>query len=264
MAKKQKWLVIAAVAFGGVLVLASAGWFIMRPVLNFGIDPATAPKFVKANVVDLQNYGGVSKFRSGAGHDFSGGGETCRSMKHYFMPKDSSKQLNDPSQVPAAIDPASNLPIFSPVDGEITAIQNEQFPLGKQIYIRPTGNESYTVRLFHVYPLGSLKTGGTVTAGERIGSVLPYQQTDVAVQVMTLAGPQFISYFNVMDPAVLALYKDRGADGAEDFIIPRDVRDADPLTCNGEEFTEKDTSNADHWFFFNDFAPEIYQEPTDS
>lgn len=262
MARKQITILIIGLVGGGLLLAASIGWFMLRPVFNFGVDPKTAPKFVKANAVDLSKYGGVSKFRSAVGHDFSGGGETCRSMKHYFMPTDTTPL--DVTKAPATIDPASNLPIFSPVDGEITGIATETTPLGKQMYIRPAGNESYTIRLFHVYPLDTLKTGSRVTAGERIGSALPNQQIDIAVQVMTLSGPQFISYFDVMSDPVLALYKDRGADSADDFIIPRDVRDANPLTCQGESFTEKDTLNADHWYFFSDFTPPIYQESTDA
>ena len=262
MTRKQTMILIASLVGGGLLLVASIGWLVLRPAFSFGIDPKTAPKFVTANVVTLGDYGGVSKFRSGVGHDFSGGGETCRSMKHYFMPTDTTPL--DVAKAPTTLDPANSLPIFSPVDGEITSITTETTPLGKQIYLRPAGNESYTLRLFHVYPLDTLKVGNTVTAGERIGSALRNQQIDIAAQVMTLSGPQFISYFDVMSDPVLALYKDRGADSADDFIIPRDVRDANPLTCNGESFTEKDTLNADHWYFFSDFTPPVYQESTDS
>jgi hypothetical protein len=252
-------LILAITA--AIIVAAVVGaWFIWRPQLSFGIDPQNAPAFVTANPVDISQYGGVSKFRSAVGHDFSGGGESCRSMKHYYLPKVNEGRTDDPASIPKTIDPATNLPAFSPVTGEVTAIVAEQHPLGKQIYLRPTGQESYTVRLFHVYPLDTVTVGAKVTAGERIGSLLPWQQTDISVSVMTLTGSQFISVFDVMDDTTLATYKDRGAEGTTDFIISRETRDANPLTCDGEAFADKDTFTGDHWFFFNDYTP-AYDAP---
>ena len=257
---KNKLPLVLAIGAALVVALLVLAWFWLRPTLSFGIDPATAPNFVTANVVDLKSYGGVSKFRSGAGHDFSGGGESCRSMKHYFLPILTEGRVDDPSKIPQTIDPASNLPIVAPFDGEVTAIQSEQYPLGKQIYLRPTGYVSYMVRLFHVYPLDTLTVGSKITAGERIGSVLPWQQTDIAVQVMTLSGPQFISYFDVLADSAAAAYNDRSADVPEDFIISRQTRDQNPLSCNGEEFTNKDTMTGDHWYFFSDYTPPSQQQ----
>lgn len=176
-------------------------------------------------------------------------------MKHYFLPTLVEGRTDDTSKKPTTIDPASNLPITAPFDGEVTAIESEQNSLGKQIYLRPAGYESYTVRLFHVYPLDTLTAGSKITAGERIGSVLPWQQTDIAVQVMTLGGPQFISYFDVLADSAAAAYNDRSADVPEDFIISRQARDQNPLSCTGEEFTNKETMTGDHWYFFSDYQP---------
>ena len=45
------------------------------------------PKFVRVSYMEFDSIGRVSTFRSGAGHDFSDDYEYCRSMKHYFEPK---------------------------------------------------------------------------------------------------------------------------------------------------------------------------------
>jgi hypothetical protein len=44
------------------------------------------PKFVADDYVYVASVGRISKFRSGAGHDFSDDFESCRSMKHYYEP----------------------------------------------------------------------------------------------------------------------------------------------------------------------------------
>ena len=47
------------------------------------------PKFVKVNYIELDKIARISKFRSGAGHDYSDDFESCCSMKHYYAPYDS-------------------------------------------------------------------------------------------------------------------------------------------------------------------------------
>ena len=246
---KNKLPIYLGIGAGLVVFLIGIAWFFIRPAITFNFDATTAPNFVTADFVDLNNYGAVSKFRSGVGQDFSSGGETCRSMKHIFMPRDVSGQITDSSKFPASVDPDTSVSIYSPVSGTITAIDAEQGQLGRQFYIKPDGQESYTVRLFNVFPLPTVQVGAKVSAGDRIGSVLPWQQTSVAVQVVTLGGQQLISYFDVANDTVMANYMDLGAGGTDDLIISREYRDAHPLECNGREFKEKDNLTGDHWLF---------------
>ena len=57
------------------------------PWIDYDVDLNGIPQFVSTNVMDLVNISQISKFRSGAGHDYSDDFESCRSMKHYFIPK---------------------------------------------------------------------------------------------------------------------------------------------------------------------------------
>src|SRR5690349_9084225 len=77
-----------------------------NPVLDetFDLDPSLAPKFVRFNYIDPDSIEQISLFRSGIGHDYSDDFESCRSMKHYFMPK---------------VQTWANVKIFSPVDGTV-------------------------------------------------------------------------------------------------------------------------------------------------
>lgn len=63
---------------------------------------------------------------------------------------------------------------------------------------------------------------------------------DIAVSVRTPGGPRFISYFEIMTDEVFQAYRDRGATTRNQFIITKEERDADPLTCDGEWFTAQD------------------------
>lgn len=252
---KNKLPIYLGIGAGLVVFLIGVAWFFVRPAITFNYDATSAPNFVTADFVDLNNYGAVSKFRSGAERDFSSGGETCRNMKHVFMPRDISGQITDAAKFPATIDPDTNISVYSPVNGTITAIESESGTLGKQIYLKPDGQDSFTVRLFNVFPISAVTTGSKIIAGDRIGSVLPWQQTSVAVQVSTLGGQQLISYFDVAADSVMANYMDLGAGGTDDLIISRTYRDAHPLECDGSIFKEKDNLTGDHWLFLGDFTP---------
>lgn len=252
---KNKLPLYLGIGAGLVVFLIGVAWFFIRPAITFNFDATTAPNFVTADVVDLNNYTAVSKFRSGVGQDFSSGGETCRSMKHIFMPRDTAGQVTDKAKFPATIDPDTNVSVYSPVTGTISAIETEDGTLGKQIYIKPDGQDAFTIRLFNVFPLDSVGIHSKIAAGDRIGSVLPWQETSVAVQVATLGGQQLISYFDVANDTVMANYMDLGANGTEDLVISREYRDAHPLECEGDRFKEKDNLTGDHWLFLGDFTP---------
>lgn len=238
------------ITIGVIIVLILIGGGIFWSRLSSPIDETQAPKIVKAHALAVADLEGISKFRSGAGHDFSGLDETCRSMKHYFMPagftaynQQHYEQQSQGEYLPPAPTAETAVNVYSPIAGTITKIQSEQYPIGKQIHIRSTEEPDITFRLFHVYPSTSLAKGSQVTAGQLIGEISRYQQTDIAVQLMTRRGPQFLSYFQMMPDSLLADFAEQGIKNRGQLIITREQRDASPLTCQGEQFTQQNSQN---------------------
>lgn len=229
--KKLKWLLIS---IGIIIVVALAFLIITRPDLK-ATDENNLPQFIQADFIDLDKIFTISKFRSGAGHDFSSGGETCRSMKHYFNPQNNVR-TGDVNKLMQEPDPATAIKIYSPVDGEIVGIKTENMPIGRQIYIKPDSAPKFTVRLFHVYPLPNIQKKSRVKAGEFIGRINSYQSTDIAIQSSSFGPPRFYSYFSVMPDSVFTKYQQRGAQSKDEFIISKQERDANPLECNREQF----------------------------
>src|SRR5438128_12093342 len=114
-----------------ILVLGTGGYVVAHS--GFGVDRSNLPKFIQADFIDLSRVYSISKFRSGSGHDFSGGGETCRSMKHYFTPQNNvtdPKAQKDANGIPPKPDGKTDIPIYSPVDGTITQLAEEHTPIG--------------------------------------------------------------------------------------------------------------------------------------
>ena len=98
---------------------------------------------IEADFIDLDKIYSISKFRSGSGHDFSGNGETCRSMKHYFNTQDTRGKMlayDRGNGIPPKPDGINDINIYSPVSGKIVAVESEQMPIGEQIYIRVQKN----------------------------------------------------------------------------------------------------------------------------
>lgn len=209
--------------------------------ISFDIN--NPPKFIQADFIDLDRITSISKFRSASGHDFSSGtGETCRSMKHYYMPPHSEEgeRLRQQNKgLPPPPDGNNDIKIYSPVDGKITRIETEQTPIGEQIYIEPDSLSGATVRLFHIYKLEGVRVGKTVKAGEHIGNIGKYQGTDIAVESrLGFFKMAFLSYFDVMPDSLFAKYQAKGVKDKSELIISKEFRDANPLKCNGEQFAE--------------------------
>ncbi len=246
MTLKKKILIIVG-ALAGILVIAFG--ILIVPHMGIGVNLNNPPKFIQSDFIDINKIFAISKYRSGAGHDFSGNGETCRSMKHYYTqqydPTIDARSTKDPAtgrSIPPQPNGTDDIDILSPVDGYIADIHSEQLPIGKQIYIIPDGYPAYQIRIFHVYPVDGLKKGflngigaSHVKAGEKIGVIAKGQSTDIAVQVGFLK-QNFVSYFDVMTDDIFASYIARGATSRNDFIISKAERDASPFQCNGEEF----------------------------
>lgn len=256
----KKVLRIISVTFVAVLIVfIGAFYFLMGPIVFHAPEENNLPKFIRADFIDLSQIYSISKFRSGAGHDFSSVGETCRSMKHYFTPQKTIESMNyehEHNNLPKPPTKDEFIPIYSPADGEISAVGEEQTPIGKQIEIHPSNAPEFKIRLFHIYLDEGFGWGSKVKAGEKIGEIGKYQGTDIAVQIRTPKGEVFYSYFEVMPDNIFDNYKKRGIVSKEDVIISREQRDANPLKCNGEQFVRERNQasyNSDDYFFLSGF-----------
>lgn len=199
-------------------------------------------QFIQADFVDLSYIYSISKFRSGSGHDFSGNGETCRSMKHYFnvqWTEEGERERQENNGLPKPPSLGRGIAIYSPVDGEIVSVEEEQTPIGKQVYIRPDSAPKYTVRLFHIYLLSGFEKGRKVKAGEKIGEIGLHQNTDIAITRGSKWSEELVSYFEVMPDSIFAKYEERGLKERGQLIISREERDKNPLQCSGEQFAVK-------------------------
>lgn len=255
------WKIILLTVGGLTLVVLAIGFLVLRPKNDKGeIETAVVPQFIQADFIDLDRIYTISKFRSGAGHDFSSGGETCRSMKHYFNTQDSKEKLvlfDKNNGLPPAPDGVNDINIYSPVEGKIIAVESEQIDIGKQVYLEPKSNPNYTVRLFHIYLDEGIKRGSQVSAGQKIGVIGRYQNTDIAIQAGKFRG-QFISYFEAMPDNIFAKYQARGIKSRSELIITQAERDANPLRCQGEQFAKSDysTNSNDYVFLSGYISPD--------
>src|SRR2546429_1622269 len=243
----KRWLKIA-LAIPAFLILAFTAFALTHSGL--GIDRNSPPKFITHEFTDLSRIYSISKFRSAAGHDFSGGGEHCRSMKHYFDPQRTAEDdayTSSHQGIPQPPDGQTDIPIYSPVDGTIVAIEEEHTPIGRQISIIPKDASQFAIRLFHVFPKDGLGTPGPlapfgiggveVKSGQQIGVLGAHQGTDISVQAGTMPwNENFISYFDVMPDSIFASsYQSRGVKDRSDLILTQQYRDAHPLQCGGPQ-----------------------------
>lgn len=180
-------------------------------------------QFIVANPYDLTQGERISKFRSCAGHDYSGqnvSGETesNRSMKHYFQP------------VAALAGSTGQVKVFSPFDGKVVAVMTEQVPRGKQVWLSPDASPGWTVRLLNVDPVAGVDVGAAVRAGDLIGhgnlSTINGQQAN-DIDIGLEYGPRFDSVFFHMSDSVLTQYSAKGIT-RENVVISKAARDADP------------------------------------
>lgn len=230
-----------------IVAVGAAGFFVYKKrstSSSSSVDTSNPSQFVTASFVDLSKIFSISKFRSLQGHDFSKGGETCRSMKHYFTPQRTQKGMElvgKNNGIPPKPDGTNDIDIFSPFDGKITRIEAEHFPVGEQIYLVPDAASNYTVRIFHVFKSDGIKVGSKLSAGQKIGVISSYSDTDISVENKD----KYLSVFEVMTDSVFAEYQARDAKTRDDFIISREHRDAHPVACNQEK-------NSDQKFYLPD------------
>ena len=84
-----------------------------------------------------------------------------------------------------------------------------------------------------------------VIAGTQLGTHIGSQtMSDISVIVNdpTRQG-RMVSYFDALTDSVFSQYQNRGVNNRDELIIPKAVRDANPLSCSGETFVSSDTLN---------------------
>lgn len=176
----------------------------------------------------------VSRFRSGEGHDYSDDFESCRSMKHYYLPKDAS---------------FTDFALFAPADGVVVGLQESFAPAWKGVDVAMSLVQApaFEVAIFHIQPVKPLHLGEQVRAGQWLGWSAKREgtATDVAVGVHTPEGFKLFSFFQLMQPRVFAPYRARGVPDPAALVITREERDADPLSCEGQTFSS--SGHLPHW-----------------
>jgi hypothetical protein len=195
----------------------------------------SVPQFVDANYINLDKIYRISKFRSGVGHDYSDQFESCRSMKHYSQPKGDLDW--------------SSVEVFSPVTGTVTDVSEGW--AGWALEIGSQEQPDFTFILGHVNLTIAVSVGDTVEAGQQVGTNIGEVSTsEIVVGITTSVGWRLISYFDVLTDAAFQEYQARGVGSREELVISEAQRDADPLTCDGEEF--EDGGNLENWVYLGE------------
>jgi hypothetical protein len=219
------------------------------------------PELVESHVTNPNMIHEISKFRSGAGHDFSydasfayageyfsatDASEPDSSMKHYFAPYDTYK--GDQATVP----------VYAPLDGVLTRVTDETHPddatlTNKRIELTSSDDPGYTVVLFHVnlveaypqilndWPVEAWPSHqpddpsydtNTVSAGDFLGyaDMRFSYDFDVAVLYAVSSTEKYWgSLFDLMPDSLFDRYENRGATRAA-MSISKAERLANPVT----------------------------------
>jgi hypothetical protein len=219
-----EWQIEGPNLISGTLAGQRTAWSLFDP------DSSPLPQFVDTNCIDLDKITKISRFRSGAGHDYSDDFESCRSMKHYFQPEEGSDY--------------ESIRIFSPVDGTIVGItdewQGQELYKGTVVGIQPDGHRAFSVALFHIDLNRGLNVGDRVVAGQELGTSakLSGTATEISIEAHTPGGVKLVSFFEAMSAALFDQYRSRGVPSRQATIISKAERDADPLTCDGQIFLD--------------------------
>lgn len=196
------------------------------PNYIWDIDVQGIPRFIDKNFIELDKIYRISKFRSSVGHDYSDNYEQCRSKKHYFEPK-------------ADIDWTS-VKIYCPVSGTITRVEQEW--TGTKIEVESEEYPAFRISIFHITLSAPRAVDDTIAAGELLGNHVGMETySDISVIVNDpLKQGRMVSFFDVLTDDAFAEYTNYGIHSREDLIIPKETRDSNPLTCNGDTFISSD------------------------
>lgn len=226
------------------------------------LDRENLPKFNTHSVGDIENVWRVSKFRSAAGHSYTAELEECQSMKHYV-------------DVVEGLDP-EDMVRYAPVDGTIVRAQTSYHDQDFTFDLVPDDYPEFTISQFHVTPDDGIEVGAHVSAGDRLGvySLADmdefWQLGEIGILQNTPEGTTYVSHFRTMTDEVFDQYRAQGADSREQFIISKEERAAEPLSCTDkaqDDFLGRanvDESKAE----FNDWVESsdnyVYLRPVDA
>lgn len=189
-----------------------------------GGEEFTLQPFIHVNYLDISKVESISRFRSAVGHDFADSYETCRSMKHYFLP---------------SVADWTTMEIRSPVDGTITHVE-DRMTFGSQVFIQPHEQPALVLRLFHVQLADGVEAMAHVTAGQVLGTHVSNETlSDVAIELDGADGYRLFSYALALADDAFAELEQRGVASREALVISEAARDADPLGCAADgSFTD--------------------------
>ncbi|MEE3240713.1 MAG: hypothetical protein VX231_07090 [Pseudomonadota bacterium] len=219
---------------------------------------STHPELIEVNITALNYIEEISRFRSGAGHEFyydatfpfgaTDSSEPPSSMKHYLSPYDQYKDTNGRNDL---------IPIYAPFNGSIVRVTNENCCgyINKRVEIQSLDNSAYTLIIFHInldnaypqiyndwpahlwpahLPDDSEYETLTVNAGDLLGyaDLRDVNDFDVAVLWDNGIDRYWISYFDLLSTAVEDEYLRRGI-SIDELTISQSTRLAEPVTWWG-------------------------------
>jgi hypothetical protein len=222
------------------------------------LSKAVHPDLIQTNLTDLHYIEEISKFRSGAGHEFyfdptfpfgaTDSSEPPSSMKHYLSPYDQYKDSNGTNDL---------IPIYAPFTGSIVRVTNENCCgfINKRVEIQSLDNSAYTLIIFHInlneaypqiyndwpahlwpahLPDDSDYETLTVNAGDLLGyaDLRGVNDFDVAVLWENSVDRYWISYFELLSTAVEDEYLRRSI-SIDELTISQSTRLAEPVTWWG-------------------------------
>jgi hypothetical protein len=205
-----------------ILVVSAFGliWF-------YFIKSPKVEKFIVASPFSVSQIAEISKFRSCVGHNYSGYNENMeleedRSMKHYLIPQSQFINSN------------SSISVFSPFDGLITEVEEEEDREGYQVWISPRSSQSYHFVFFHIILKEGLVKNSEVTAGQHIGfaQLEDEESFDIALKKFVPDDDDYQiieSPFPHMSSDVFYDYESKGLN-LYDLIITKEDRDKIPCT----------------------------------
>ncbi|MBQ77467.1 MAG: hypothetical protein CL692_02675 [Cellvibrionales bacterium] len=222
------------------------------------LSKAVHPDLIQTNLTDLHYIEEISKFRSGAGHEFyydatfpfgaTDSSEPPSSMKHYLSPFDQYKDSNGTNDL---------IPIYAPFTGNISRVTNESCcgHINKRVEIQSLDNSAYTLIIFHInlnetypqiyndwpahlwsahLPDDSEYETVSVIAGDLLGyaDLRGVNDFDIAVLWEDGVDRYWVSYFELLATAVEDEYLRRSV-AIDELTISQSARLAEPVTWWG-------------------------------
>jgi hypothetical protein len=157
------------------------------------------------------------------------------SQKHYFEAYAFAQRYDGNF---GSYNTRGNINFYAPADGDLIDIKPNQIAEGTEYQFHLYSKEypSIVFGFHHLDMLEPLRNGGSVTAGQRLGTVIRNNgQTEIATWVLLGQGQlEYISFFDVMSDEVFAQYQARGIQSRSQMSIPAEERAANPIACYRE------------------------------